>query len=286
VSQTDDGIGSTETAQGQPKPKCDLCLCARHVWDKTRSIVGNIIEPFRAIGAMEYLTFFLVCITGFQFYALIITDHTFKLEQRAWIAPQRGELTSLIARGETIEMAIVYKNVGKNPALNVGHGQEIDFLDVPLDDQKVAFWNRMPIPENKKCEAAIAFTRKGGRTVFSQQEHSLYAYIWTTSGPPQEFFDRKRTFFVQGCFAYKTPDDNHIYTAPYCVFLYPAKGYDPVEWKFRFCPIYVDADDKQKNKDTGPSARSKRELIELNPPGILRPVTPSDNFPLTPDRLK
>ncbi len=157
--------------------------------------------------------------------------------ERASIAPRAAVITSPIGLGETIEVAVIYENTGRLAAFNLTHAQDIGGLEVPLDALGVAYWDRMPLPPNTKCPEALEASKLGGRTAYAGQKYSDFAYVFTNGAPP-EFFDRKMTFYVQGCFAYRTLFRS--FNSPYCLFLYPAKNVDPTEWEFRFCPPRLD----------------------------------------------
>ncbi len=173
-------------------------------------------------------TFVLAIVAAGQLWVIVGSE-------RASIAPRGAVITSIIGHDETIEVAVIYENTGRRAAFNVTHAQDIGGLKVPLDERGVAYWKNMTLPPNTQCSKALEASKLGGRTAYAGQKYSDFGYVFTNGGgAPPEFFDRKLTFYVQGCFAYRTLFRS--FTSPYCLFLYPAKNMDPTEWKFRWCP--------------------------------------------------
>tara|TARA_B100000315_G_C14194540_1_gene414856 strand:+ start:91 stop:390 length:300 start_codon:yes stop_codon:yes gene_type:complete len=93
----------------------------------------------------------------------------------------------------------------------------------------------MPLPENETCTNALEQAPSVENTAFAGQQYKVISYAFTDDkGIPNDFIDRKLTIFIQGCFAYRTLSE--FDTAPYCFYIYPAKGADPDTWEFRSCP--------------------------------------------------
>ncbi len=158
-------------------------------------------------------------------------------DQRAWIAPRGAEFAGPIEVGRALRINILYENVGKKPALNVTTGNII-WAPFRIEENVhgEAWLPAIPAPPNTTCVK----TTVGQKTVYPASAGGPYRdliYVFNREPYPsvsEEFINRQETFFIQGCFTYRTFDE--IDESPFCLYVQPTRDDPPEQWTFRFCP--------------------------------------------------
>jgi hypothetical protein len=82
-------------------------------------------------------TVLLVVATGYSAYVLNVTDHTLRetleASSRAWAVPHHIQLLEPIEANKETKLALIFGNVGHEPALNTGEFNETKLVTVRAD---------------------------------------------------------------------------------------------------------------------------------------------------------
>ena len=155
---------------------------------------------------------------------------------RAWLAPITALSMNKIAVGKPFNIAVTYRNIGKEPAIDVTYNFSAERVAA---DPKYPGWggdfgkkkNEMCVQESES-DKGVAYP--GGAD----------QYAVTYSIEP-EFVDAaimraQLTFYIQGCIRYLT--FSQVHHAAYCFYLHNDTSIPSEKWGWRFCPYGNNSD--------------------------------------------
>jgi hypothetical protein len=158
-------------------------------------------------------------------------------DQRAWVAPVVAVLDEPISVGKPIKYGIQFQNTGKQPGLDGNILLEFSgFIEAPTEGK--TWFDNVPRIPNTVCQRTP--TIPGYLAIYPTYNSSPMSHF-TSAGPIdlQPIIDGKRSFFVQGCYTYKTVGKPH--SSAFCFFLEPDTNKPSDRWSFKFCPGGNDA---------------------------------------------
>jgi hypothetical protein len=187
----------------------------------------------------------LVAATIYNAYILNITDYTLRetleASNRAWLAVSSVELSLPIDHPDGPVATVHYRDIGKDPALNVRTG--IGLLPfrlakpvAPMREFPDAPWAVLEAQAITACKSVVP-SQNEGPSVFPSTSHEKNANTGITL--PQ--WDRERLLkgqdilVVNTCLSYRTW--NKVRHTSHCEYLHPALGKPVGEWQFRSCPV-------------------------------------------------
>ncbi len=161
-----------------------------------------------------------------------INRDAFAATQRAWLAPTNALFDRPVKSGEQVSIGIVYDNVGREPALNVTHGEEVHWVNSPkVSNVSPEFWANQLLGANATCDHPT----ESDRIVAYPSSHSSYRthVLIKSDSFADELLWREKTLYIQGCIAYETVGaERH---SAYCIYFEPDAAKPPEQWQFRFC---------------------------------------------------
>jgi hypothetical protein len=195
-----------------------------------RSIIG-IIGFLKSIDSLivAMATVFLAFIAYWQWEALEKTDYTLRqtlvAANRAWIAPIQLRLESPVVAVEPISVALVYRNVGKEPALNMTAKLFIGGADLPPN----GIWEKLVVPPGDLCERAAEAVTISSVAYPLENDYLLHTKIRIA----EEYASAKRIALVAGCIRYET--FKLAAQSAYCFYLSPDDLTNAKNWSFMLC---------------------------------------------------
>lgn len=189
----------------------------------------------RAVNAIAVLTATLAILAFLQWQTLEKTDHTLRLQQRAWVAPIHAELDwqhGSFKEGARLNTVVRYGNIGKEPAIWFVAAQKAKTFPSPSDNEYRSWYT--------------TFTPDRIEGICKQISANSQGLVVYPSGPRDYDFGSStdefiitpailrgaEILYIEGCFAYRTLETEH--KSQYCFMLVP-RGSDPNQWKFIDC---------------------------------------------------
>jgi hypothetical protein len=158
--------------------------------------------------------------------------------QRAWISVVGAKIVGNIKTGEPMVISVRYQNTGKHVAQKVVHTWASHEFSVTRDDAGIPYigTHNVPWPMSDPCTAEIQPLQKGPAYPGTPMADIRYLY---TLGPflPQDFRDKKKSYWIVGCFTYETFGDAR--QSPYCLYWQPYRDLPIEESTFEFCLRWV-----------------------------------------------
>jgi hypothetical protein len=200
-----------------------------------KAVWGWATGLLRAVNAIAVLTAVLAVLAYLQWRTLEKTDHTLRLQQRAWVAPIHAELDwqhGSFSEGARLNTVVRYGNIGKEPAIWFVAVQKAKTFPSPSDNQYQS-WSTTFAPERIEGICKRVSANREGFVVYpsgpldydfgnSTDEFSITPAIMSGA----------EILYIEGCFAYRTLETEH--KSQYCFMLVP-RGSDPKQWKFIDC---------------------------------------------------
>jgi hypothetical protein len=153
---------------------------------------------------------------------------------RAWIVPTGARIDGAVELKTPLRIKVAFENIGKEVALDVIHvwGKSAEF-DVPLDAAGTPYID--PAKVNWPRVIECGGNRPGtGRSIYPSGKYEDIRYIFG-GGPSQRFLEKRESFWMIGCFAYRT--FGKVRQSPYCLYWQPRRDKPIQESSFEFCPI-------------------------------------------------
>lgn len=179
-------------------------------------------------------TVLLAVFTGLLIYVAYLQNETSREEGRAWLAPLGlKQLGTFKDAGGTTEVAFIYKNVGRGPAVEIS---------IPI------FWDAITLDtyrSKEKTQAIIARLMGGkacrsfsanqdGPAIFPGQEASV---VIGFNKATAEKINKGQYAFVTGCLIYNTLKETH--RTKFCMILeHTLQG----DWRTDRCFVHTGAD--------------------------------------------
>lgn len=156
-------------------------------------------------------------------------------DARAWIAPTGAHLRGDMIEGQPIDALVDFSNPGRTPALNVVHfahgGITLPVSAEELDTQ-LKLGPQVPSAIDA-CASAIPID--GRPVIYPATVQHQAAAIDKNFVVDDAIINRKRVFFIHGCFGYETMGKVHY--SRYCFWL--SMDPDPITGKPVFRPCIV-----------------------------------------------
>lgn len=147
---------------------------------------------------------------------------------RAWMAPTNVELLHPLKFGQPIVSRIYFKNLGKEPAL------DINIHSVPAATQSQppkADLREIVVETNDTCDGLEPVV--GGQVLYPDAENSLsittHPYLAT-----REMLTGTWLYYMRGCFVYRTMGEVH--RTGFCRYLNPRPAIPSEKWQYASCP--------------------------------------------------
>ena len=190
----------------------------------------------KTTNVLAVATIMLAVFAGLAYCATI---DNLKRTQRAWLAPIGADMAGPVEVGRALRVNILYENVGKEPALDVTRAvPQWGTFPIPPNIHGEAWLPSVPAIKNDSCDGLTP--RSGRETVYPSSSREAYKsliYVFNAEPHPfvtENFINMKETFFVFGCFAYRT--FNEVHKSAFCLYVQPTPDDRPEYWTFRFCP--------------------------------------------------
>ena len=195
----------------------------------------RLINSFKAIDAITFFTGVLAVLAYLQWRTLEKTDHTLRLQQRAWVAPIHAELDwqhGSFGEGSRLNTVVRYGNIGKEPATWFVGVQKAKSFPAPPNNQYQS-WSATFTPKQIEGVCKQVGANGDGLVVYPSGplDYDFGSSIDELAITPQ-IMNGSQILYIEGCFAYRTMEAEH--KSQYCFMLVP-KGSDPKEWKFVDC---------------------------------------------------
>jgi hypothetical protein len=162
----------------------------------------------------------------------IATNQLLVASNRAWLAPFEVRLTEAIVIDKPILMIIRYQNIGKSPAIDVGHVSRSGGT-LPPEPGKGA--ETIQFPENTFCTDPDMIKLAG--VVYPNAPGNEFYNTYVASNAPmlgsQEIIDGKQILFIMGCYRYSTFNEAHH--SGFCFYLDPSNSGKGTGTQFHAC---------------------------------------------------
>ena len=161
-----------------------------------------------------------------------VAQETLIASSRGWIAPRAAQIAGRLEKGRPIDVVVHYENPGREPAQNVIHVINGNVIADPalLAPDKLA---TLQFPENRLCDVPTPSEGEGMIAFPSVQGYDVHLSIFSKEGTPQAVLEGNESFFIEGCFLYRTL--GAVHHSSYCMYLDPNKTKPPEQWLFKFC---------------------------------------------------
>jgi hypothetical protein len=202
---------------------------------RIKALFGWALHLLRAVDTIAVLTAVLAVVAFLQWQTMERTDHTLRLQQRAWLAPTHAELDwqyGPLQVGARLNTVVRYGNIGKEPATAFVAFQKAKTFSSPPDNQYQS-WYTTFTPERIDGVCKQARSDNEGLVVYPSGPLD-YDFGSSTDelAITHAVMEGTEILYIQGCFAYRTLEAEH--KSQYCFMLVP-KGGDPKQWKFIDC---------------------------------------------------
>jgi len=158
-----------------------------------------------------------------------------RTDQRAWIAPIGARLNGELITGQPINVLVDFANSGKEPALNLINVATAG-ISFPMSEQELTAELKFgPAAPSAIDRCAIAIPRNGFPAIYPATVQHQAADIGNAWIADDAVLNRKRIFFLHGCFGYLTMSEVHH--SQYCFWLNMEP--DPGTGKPHFRPCIV-----------------------------------------------
>jgi hypothetical protein len=172
----------------------------------------------------------LVIIGYFALRAAIDATET---SERAWLAPVDAVLAEPLQKDKQVQVAIVFENSGKEPALNVVNVASGGFT-LPVSSEEAAR-QQMVGPAPPIVDPCVGLLpQRGFPIVYPSTVQHLQTVIRQALTASDSVLTGKSTAFVHGCAAYETFGRPHY--SEYCFWLGPRV--DPTTGNRKFQPCF------------------------------------------------
>src|SRR5262249_19186353 len=98
---------------------------------------------------------------------------------------------------------------------------------IPFVDPNLIRW-----PAGISCDANLS-NPAVGRTAYPGGKYEDITYMFG-NGAAETFFNKKQSFYIAGCFIYKT--FKNLHRSPYCLYFQPHRDRKIEDATFEFCP--------------------------------------------------
>lgn len=175
----------------------------------------------------------LVTATANQADAAEIAAETARLSliaaSRAWVAPTDAKLNSAPVAGQDLGGAIVYQNMGREPARDGIH----QIYTFAASQEEIATGAAVQTVSNNLTACLALPTHEFGEIVYPTTGFAAanVSFIVPKDNVDDELISGRKTLIVQGCFAYFTAE--HVHHSGFC-FYYNAPNSYPEH--LNFCP--------------------------------------------------
>ena len=180
----------------------------------------NYISVISAVAA--------VLSASFAFWQGTISRTALVSNQRAWLAPVAVTIKSDLETGKPFTTSIQYKNVGKEPALNLGASGQVQF--VPNNNETI---NNLGKQSLGMCDTNLNNTSRN-QTIYPSEANG-YELIATSTfdQPTAAVLKGESVLYLQGCLVYDSMGEAR--KSAFCFYwIYdPAKALK--DWDWRFC---------------------------------------------------
>jgi len=200
-----------------------------------RRVWGWATHLLRAVNTIAILTAVLAILAFLQWQTLEKTDHTLRLQQRAWVAPIHAELDwqhGSFSEGSRLNTVIRYGNLGREPAIWFVAEQKAKTFPSPSDNEYKS-WSTTFTPDRIEGICKRVSADSSGLVVYPSGPRD-YDFGSSTDefAITPAIMRGAEILYIEGCFAYRTLETEH--KSQYCFMLVP-RGSDPKQWKFIDC---------------------------------------------------
>lgn len=197
---------------------------------------GWAVHLLKAIDSIAVLTAVLAVLAFLQWRTLEKTDHTLRLQQRAWLAPVRAELDwqhGVFAEGSRLHTVVRYGNLGREPATWLVAVQKAKTFPSPLNNNQYQSWYTTFTPDRVEGICKKVSPNSEGAVVYPSGPHD-YDFGSSTDELPitAAVMSGAEILYIEGCLAYRTLEMEH--KSQYCFMLVP-RGADTKQWRFIDC---------------------------------------------------
>jgi hypothetical protein len=139
-----------------------------------------------------------------------------------------AESSGQVVLGQPADYAVLYRDTGKSPAIDVNHAEVSNHIPMP----NLGAGEYPKIPPNKTC--AGLFPEKGSDILYpTTGDYKFYRQLGGDA-INADLRDQRILEYIQGCFTYETRGKPHH--SPWCFFLQPIDGQSINAWPFKNCP--------------------------------------------------
>jgi len=192
-------------------------------------------KQLRAAWSLNRITF---CSAALALGGLVVLFFTLRDNRRTMIEDHRAWIAARYPffdiapppknSGDLFQIAVVYENIGKEPALAVSKYQEPFWI---TEFEPLSSIGNLTFPENQTCakvdtNIGTAWPGESGRYVSRGPAYQIIA--------DDKFLDMKKLLGYQGCFIYKTFEEAH--KTGYCFLLIPVVAHPVADWVWEMCP--------------------------------------------------
>lgn len=165
-----------------------------------------------------------------------ISRRALESSQRAWLAPM-DVIAAPPSLGVELYYAVLFRNIGKEPATNVIATGDAGFTKRTPQDRG---WSDLETAPNKTCE--LSFEGSDRFVAYPSEDKSRYAFNYSIApeNVDKDLLAAKKTFFVQGCIKYESAGKSHF--TRYCYYLHNDSALPVKDWRFRLCTTGNDGD--------------------------------------------
>jgi hypothetical protein len=160
-----------------------------------------------------------------------------RLEQRAWIAPERIIAPENFQQGkdEPAAIGLAFQNTGKEPAFDVNVEGGLDIIEgVKWRDNSFMQAKVRELLKNRTCKDID--TLPNGRTVFPGQHPSVLDDLEQEKAFKAAHPENGYLAVVVACFVYRTMDE--IHWSEFCGVLAPPNRSNDNKWQTVFCGVH------------------------------------------------
>ena len=148
--------------------------------------------------------------------------HTATVEaNRAWIAPVNAILEGPLIKGQPVPVEVIYQDTGKGPALDNNNSGDTG-ITMPMSAAEAAEQQLVGPFRDTGNKCVGLKPKSGGPAIYPTG--NVQMSIERTVPADDFLLSGSRTFYVEGCFAYRTMGEVH--DSSYCFWLGP--HIDPV----------------------------------------------------------
>jgi len=202
--------------------------------------------------ATVVLLFFTALFTGLAWLVfrgqLWISEHTDQTlnntmvaDIRAWVVPTGIYFDDMPKAEYNQRLRIAYENVGKEAATDVDNNWSWSggIFEITIDAKQMPYIDvgNAPWPKADRCNRNPSIV-SNRRTAYPSAKYTYIVHVFNDEPyVPQSLIDGTTSFYIYGCFIYRSPvTAEKIHHSPYCLYYQPKRGLPITEGTFEFCP--------------------------------------------------